>query len=168
MEDTKEGLRIRLKRTADGFIVVDIYENPSEEPLSPSLSIQASPPSKRPRPGSEIPEDAGQTVLPEIPASADISVAPQIPHKPILLNASTDSVSVDNALLDQTTGMPYAGPVLVKVRHEAANYPVILPSYSSWFDVEKIHETEIRALPEFFSQEKPQDAEKYKVIRLNF
>jgi hypothetical protein len=79
----------------------------------------------------------------------------------VLFNASNG-----NQDADAFTNVPYTGPVVAGIRPEAANYPVLVPSYSSWFDMEKVHQNEIRALPEFFNAEKPQDQEKYKVCNV--
>jgi len=45
----------------------------------------------------------------------------------------------------------------LRLEEEARKYlatqthPVIVPSYSAWFDMSKVHEVETRALPEFFN-----------------
>lgn len=61
--------------------------------------------------------------------------------------------------VDQWDHFPYSGPLLVGIKPEAPQFPMVVPSYSTWFSLDKVHPNEIRALPEFF----PKDAEKYKV-----
>jgi hypothetical protein len=148
MEESS-GIRVRLQRSQDGFTFLE-----SSVP-TPSKRIKTDS-SEEDHPIDEESIAFEDVVLPDIPETAELP--PMQPMQSVLFNAS---LGIKDA--DPSTALPYTGPMLVGFRPEAANYPVLIPSYSSWFDVDKVHQNEIRALPEFFHADKPQDAEKYKV-----
>jgi hypothetical protein len=155
MEDNTN-IRIRLQRAEEGFSIVEV--SLPEQPLKRSKTETSSDEEDR---EDYTMEDAPLVPLPEVPETAELP--PLQPMQSVLFNASHGNQDVE-----PVTNVPYTGPLLAGIRPEAANYPVLVPSYSSWFDIEKIHQNEIRALPEFFNADKPQDQEKYKVIIFHF
>jgi hypothetical protein len=60
-------------------------------------------------------------------------------------------------------GIPYSGPFATRAELPKVQYPVIMPSYSSWFNFDEIHTNERRALPEIFEGNNAKAEALYKV-----
>ncbi|KAM0790653.1 hypothetical protein ACM66B_004513 [Microbotryomycetes sp. NB124-2] len=106
----------------DGASAPDVKQGRVDEPVASTSTAAAQAPSTSTTESTRLPEDANKQSV----------GAPAAAHE-------TDEASVNRRL---TSARRY----LAK-----QTQPVVIPSYSTWFDLSTIHQIERRSLPEFFN-----------------
>ena len=60
---------------------------------------------------------------------------------------------------------PYSGPSLTRIRPMIASYPIVVPSYSRWFRLDRIHPIEYQSVSSLFKNKAMQYHERYMQVR---
>lgn len=130
-------------------------ERTSVTPIASSGSPTRPQPST-PVPISDNPLDAPDAPLPDndeaVREDHEMAGVEDDPPKPNDSPAKEDVQQPLGDASDEQLGQNKAAQEASARSHLAQQtYSIILPSYSTWFDMHKIHEQERRALPEFFN-----------------
>ncbi|KAL8889692.1 MAG: hypothetical protein Q9215_003046 [Flavoplaca cf. flavocitrina] len=126
-------------------------ENPQESTASPSKLQQVTPNaiSDNPLDAPEAPRPDNADTIKEDQEMAGMEDSSQ---KQGGSPAKDDSQQAIGETSDEQPGQPKAALESSARSHLIQQtYSIILPSYSTWFDMHKIHDQERRALPEFFN-----------------
>ncbi|KAI4096333.1 MAG: hypothetical protein LQ344_001159 [Seirophora lacunosa] len=140
-------LKIQTAATAD--------ERTSVTPIASSGS-PTRPQASTPAPISDNPLDAPDAPLPDndeaVREDHEMAGMEDDPPKPNDSPAKDDVQQPLGDASDEQLGQNKAAQEASARSHLVQQtYSIILPSYSTWFDMHKIHEQERRALPEFFN-----------------
>lgn len=133
------------------------------EALEPASTTLAAPAAPTEQSTSSVPPSTRQSQAPEEAASNAAAPATNGVHAPGASTAISTTTGEPSA--SGSTPVPVPPPVVARDRNdsrrraeeEARRYlasqthPVIIPSYSAWFDMSKIASIERKSLPEFFS-----------------
>ncbi|KAL8711982.1 MAG: hypothetical protein Q9220_003678 [cf. Caloplaca sp. 1 TL-2023] len=137
----------------DTAVVPKTQSSATPDPAQTSPTQQQSPPIA---PVSDNPLDAPEAPRPEV----DDAIKDDQEMAGMEEDSQKPSGSPSKEESQQPTGDPSDGQIgQTKSALEASarshliqqTYSIILPSYSTWFDMHKIHDQERRALPEFFN-----------------
>ncbi|KAL8704525.1 MAG: hypothetical protein Q9225_008083, partial [Loekoesia sp. 1 TL-2023] len=132
-----------------------INEQTSATPNQPAGSPM-EPQGSTPAPISDNPLDAPDAPLPEnenvVKEDQEMADMEDDSQKPGGSPAKDDGQQPPGDATEEQLGQTKAAQEASARSHLIQQtYSIILPSYSTWFDMHKIHEQERRALPEFFN-----------------
>ena len=132
-----------------------VNERTSATP-NPSLGTPTRPQENTPAPISDNPLDALDVPLPEnedvVREDHEMAGMEDDPQKPNGSPAKDEGQQPLTEASEEQLGQTKAAQEASARSHLIQQtYSIILPSYSTWFDMHKIHDQERRALPEFFN-----------------
>ncbi|KAL8929183.1 MAG: hypothetical protein Q9208_001266 [Pyrenodesmia sp. 3 TL-2023] len=148
---------------AQGNAPIDILDVNTAAPAAGRRSVtptqpEGSPvkPETTPAPISDNPLDAPDAPLPENDDAGkedqEMAGMEEESQKPNGSPTKDDDQPPTGDVMDEQPGQTKAAQeATARSNLVQQTYSIILPSYSTWFDMHKIHEQEKRALPEFFN-----------------
>jgi len=171
--DNKKPIIIELEKTSHGYTVNQImgigkkssHRNPPAESNKIQISLTLKPqkveeiPPNPPTPPKEKESMTVNLILPPPPPSPKKPGYEVFPHAQITptMNQNMTPLEIKKEEVKEPAPQPQQQPEEKNANapsqltlSEIRKYPLVLPSCAQWFDLNKIHEIEQKALPEFF------------------
>lgn len=152
---------LQVQKSSTACVNIDFTGAPVIQSSGTTNQAEASPVKQydtTPAPISDNPLDAPDAPRPEVVddvAKEDQEMAGMDDESQQKPESSPEKEGVEQAAGDASEEQPAQTKAALESSARShliqQTYSIILPSYSTWFDMHKIHEQERRALPEFFN-----------------